>query len=135
MNKKLKFLNNQVTDVFTSTFPNVTKIVDPLHQMRTKMQEARKSTLLSGETDRNVRTIDILYNISKFIPKEIDVDFTRMVIGLDSVNISGNTDTFNSVDGIKSRLEQIEFFKKIVISSANIDKTDNRVRFKLKIDM
>ena len=47
--------------------------------------------------------------------------------------ISGDTNTFNSVDTIKSRLEQVDAFKKITISSANINKSDNRVRFKLKI--
>ena len=56
-----------------------------------------------------------------------------MVLGLENVVISGDTDTFNSVDSIKSRLEQVDSFKKIIISSANINKSDNRVRFKLKI--
>jgi hypothetical protein len=49
--------------------------------------------------------------------------------------ISGDTDTFNSVDGIKNGLEKSNLFKKVVISSANINKSDNRVRFKLKINL
>jgi len=49
--------------------------------------------------------------------------------------ISGNTDTFNAVDNIKNRLEKSDLFKKIIISSANIDKSDNRVRFKLKVNL
>jgi len=135
MNKKLNRLNHQITDTFTSKFPDVKRIVDPLQQMRTKMQEARRNALLPGETDRNIRTIDILRDISRLVPKAVDVNLTRLVIGMDSVVISGNTDTYKSVDGIKSSLEQAEFFKKIVISSANIDKSDNRIRFKLKIDL
>jgi type II secretory pathway component PulL len=135
MGKKLAGLNNQITGVFTSTFPEVKKIVDPLHQMRIKIQDARKNALLTGQTEKNISTIDILNNISKLIPKNIDVNLTRLVIGVESIVISGNTDTFNSVDNIKNRLEKSDLFKKIIISSANIDKSDNRVRFKLKVNL
>ncbi|MDH3345185.1 MAG: PilN domain-containing protein, partial [Desulfobacteraceae bacterium] len=83
--------------------------------------------------EKSMRTIDILNNISNRIPRETDVTLTRMVIGSENVVISGDTDTFNSVDTIKSRLEQEDAFKKITISSANINKSDNRVRFNLKV--
>ena len=135
MNKKLNKINNQITNTFTSTFPDVKKIVDPLQQMRTKLQEARRNALLPGENDRSIHAIDILRDISRLVSKEVDVNFTRLMIGVENVIISGNTDTYKSVDGIKSSLEQGEFFKKIVITSANIDKSDNQVRFKLKIDL
>jgi type II secretory pathway component PulL len=133
--KNLTRLNNQITGVFTSTFPDVKKIVDPLQQMQIKIQEAKKNALLPGVTHNNIRTIDILNNISKLISKNIDVDFTRLVIGAESTVISGNTDTFNSVDSIKNSLEKSDIFKKIIISSATINKSDNRVRFKIKINL
>jgi hypothetical protein len=61
------------------------------------------------------------------------VDLTRLVIQPENVLISGTTDTFNSVDDIKSRLEQIQYFEKVTISSANIDRSGNEVRFMLKV--
>jgi len=61
------------------------------------------------------------------------VDFTRLVIQPENVVISGTTDTFNSVDDIKSRLEQIQYFKKVTISSSNIDRSGEEVRFILKV--
>jgi hypothetical protein len=57
---------------------------------------------------------------------------TRLVIGPESLLIDGTTDTFNTVDDIKNRLEKANLFKSVSISSANIDRSDNRVRFKLK---
>jgi Tfp pilus assembly protein PilN len=103
--------------------------------MRIEIEAANKNALLPGKTDKHIRTIDILNNISKLIPKETDVKLTRLVIGEESVQISGNTDTFNSVDDIKSRLEQVNFFQKITISSANINKSDKRVQFKLQVHL
>jgi type II secretory pathway component PulL len=135
MEKRLARLDHQITGIFTSTFPEVKKIVDPIQQMRIKIQDARAKALLPGETEKQVRGIDILNTISKQIPEDMDVTLTRFVMGSESIIISGNTDTFNSVNTIKSKLEQSEFFKKIVISAANIDKFDKRVRFKLKLNL
>jgi len=134
LKKKLTGLDNQITQIFTSTFPDV-KSVDPYQQMRIEIEAVNKKALLPGKIDKNIRTIDILNNISKLIPKETDVKLTRLVIGEESVQISGNTDTFNSVDDIKSRLEQVNFFQKITISSANINKSDKRVQFKLQVHL
>jgi general secretion pathway protein L len=135
MEKRLARLNHQITGIFTSTFPEVKNIVDPVQQMKIKIQQARKNALLPGETEKQIRAIDILNTISKAIPKDMDVTLNRFVMGSESVSISGDTDSFNSVDNIKSKLEQADIFKKIIISAANIDKFDKRVRFKLKVNL
>jgi general secretion pathway protein L len=135
MGKNLDQLNRQITKVLTSTFPDIKKIVDPYQQMQVKIKALKTTTALSEESGKNIRAIDILNDISRLIPKETDVNLTRLVIGSESVVISGDTDTFNAVDDIKSRLEQAAFFKKITITSANIDKAESRVRFKLKVHL
>jgi general secretion pathway protein L len=135
MEKRLARLNHQITGIFTSTFPEVKNIVDPVQQMKIKIQQARKNALLPGETEKQIRAIDILNTISKAIPKDMDVTLNRFVMGSESVSISGDTDSFNSVDNIKNKLEQSDIFKKIIISAANIDKFDKRVRFKLKVNL
>ncbi|MBC2695250.1 MAG: pilus assembly protein PilM [Desulfobacteraceae bacterium] len=135
MGKKLSSVEHKITDLFKTTFPDVKNIVDPLHQMKVKIQNAQKSTLFPGKTHRDIRTIDILYEISRLIPEEIDLEITKFVFGFEDLMLTGNTDTFNSVNKIKSKLEQADFFKKVIISSANIDKDENRVRFKLQIKL
>jgi general secretion pathway protein L len=135
MGKRMTRLNHQITDIFTSTFPEIKKIVDPVEQMRIKIKEAKRDALFPGEAETQPLAIDILNTLSKRIPEDADVILTRLVLGSESVVISGDTDTFNSVDNIKSRLEQSGLFKKITISSANIDKSDKRVHFNLKLNL
>ena len=125
-------LDREITGIFRRTFPDVKKIVDPVHQMRIKIEAVKKSTLFPGQTGKHIRTIDLLNEISQSIPKATDVEFTRLVIGPENLLIDGNTDTFNTVDDIKRRLEGAVLFKEITISSANIDRAGDRVRFKLK---
>jgi len=49
--------------------------------------------------------------------------------------ISGTTDTFNSVDEMKNRMEPAHIFKKVTISSVNKDRSGNRVRFKMQVEL
>jgi len=135
MEKKLAGLNNQITDIFKTTFPDVKNIVDPIQQMRVKLKEAQKSSMFSGKTGKHMYTIDILKDISEFTPRDIDVNLTNLVVDMESVSIAGDTNRFNSVDDIKRGLEQSDLFNKVTISSANMNKSDNRVRFKLQIKL
>jgi len=135
MEKKLAGLNNQITDIFKTTFPDVKNIVDPIQQMRVKLKEAQKSSMFSGETGKHTYAIDILKDISEFTLRDIDVNLTNLVVDMESVSIAGDTNRFNSVDDIKRGLEQSNLFNKVTISSANMNKSDNRVRFKLKVQL
>ena len=126
---------HEVQTIFKSTFPDIKKIVDPLQEMRIKLKSAQRQFAYPQETEFRIRNIDILNDISKLIPSNMDVELTRLVTGPEHVLISGNTNTFNSVDIIQNRLEGGSLFDKVTITSANIDKSDNRVRFKLKVQL
>ena len=135
LNKRLFILNNRINEIFISTFPDVKKIVDPLQQMKVKINEAKNQSLSLSETGRNIRAVDILYNISELIPDGTDIAVSRFVISPDSILISGKTDTFNSVDSIKNGLDKAEIFKTVIISSTSKDKDGSNISFKLKIEL
>jgi hypothetical protein len=128
-------LNRQIAFVFQSTFPDVTKITDPLQQMKVRVGQEQGKNMFTGKIEDEILNIDIINEISSRIPKEQDVEITNFVRGDNSLVISGNTDSFNNVDDIKSRLEHTEILKNITISSANLEKSSNRIQFKLKIDL
>jgi hypothetical protein len=58
-----------------------------------------------------------------------------MVVGEESVLISGNTDTFNAVDEIQNRLDGSDLFGKVTISSTNRERSGNRIQFKMRIEL
>lgn len=135
LNQRVERIDREITAIFRSTFPDIQRVVDPVHQMKIAMDELRAETFIPGDSNAHTLTINILDEISKNIPGEIDVEFTRMVISQEDVLISGNTNTFNSVDDIQTRLEKIPMFKKVTINSTNKDQNENRVRFKMKVDL
>jgi type II secretory pathway component PulL len=135
LQKQLDSLNDQIKDTFISVFPETSRIVDPVIQMQTKMDELKKKTADAVQTGEKFRCIDILYQISQLIPKETDVLMTRLSIGNDGITITGETAGFNTVDDIKGRLEKSTLFSKVTIAAANMDKSGNKVQFRLKIDL
>ncbi len=132
---RLAELDRQIAAVFSETFPDVKKPADPYQQMQIGLQELRKNAALPGEALPAALSIDILRNISDSIPETITVVFERMVLGPDSILISGTTAAFNAVDEIKGHLERIAGFKKVTISSANTDRSGKDVNFQLKVDL
>jgi len=135
MEKELTRIDNKITNTFKKTVPEVKTIVDPLRQIKEKMKDIRKGSQLSNDTLIRRYVTDILNDISKKIPRKIDVVFNNLVISTESVIIDGKTSNFNSVDAIKGHLEKITSFEKVTIASTKKDKTGNRVRFKLKIQL
>ncbi|RJQ60426.1 MAG: hypothetical protein C4530_07535 [Desulfobacteraceae bacterium] len=132
LNREARRLDREITAIFQATFPDVKRIVDPVHQMKVKIEEAKKSAFLPGESGQQIRTIDLINDLSRLIPAAVDVELTRLVVGPENLLIDGNTDNFNAVDDFKSRLESAKLFKAVTISSANTDRGENRIRFKLK---
>ena len=135
LNRQIDRFNRQLTGIFKETFPEVKRIVDPFQQMQIKVQEVKKNAVFQTTTTSQMTNIDILNNISKSISESIKVDIGRMVISPGNVIISGTTDTFEAVDDIKSKLEQIDAFKKVTISSTNKDRSGKEVRFQMKVTL
>ncbi|MGE0083335.1 MAG: type II secretion system protein GspL [Desulfococcaceae bacterium] len=135
MQKRIDRLDSRIAEIFRASFPDVQRIVNPLHQMQVALEDLRKSAPVPAGGVRNIRIADLLNEISQRIPKEIDTEFSRMVADPESILISGDTDTFNSVDSIQTSLEGSAFFRKVTISSTSKDQKGNRVNFKIKVDL
>lgn len=133
--KKLAAVDQEIHQIIRTTFPDMERIVDPLHQMQVAMADLQNAAVTPGQDRKAIRTIDILNEISRRVPDDIDVELTRMVIGDDSVLISGDTDTFNAVDAVQSRLSESERFQKVTISSTNKERTGDRIQFKMRIEL
>jgi type II secretory pathway component PulL len=133
--KELTLYNDRITEIFKSAAPDIDRIVNPVQQMKERLDEIKKEFSDSAKTESTLRTIDILYHVNNSIPKEIDVQITRFGIGDDGIQISGDTKSFNAVNDMKGRLEQNKIFKAVTITSANMEQSGDRVRFKLKIDL
>ncbi len=132
--RRLAELDQQIGTIFRETFPDISQVVDPVRQMQVKINEMDAGSASPELPGTQVRVIDILNALSRQIPASLDVNITRMVVGADNVVLSGDTDTFNTVDEVKAGLDAADIFNNVTISSADLEKAGERVRFKLKLE-
>ena len=135
LEKQLDFLNRRIDQVLTGTFPEITTIVEPLHQMRTHVQNAQRQIPGSDKKGQE-RLVDLLGRISSRIPENVPVELIRFVYEDSILQLTGHTDSFNSVEEIKRRLEGPNGgFSLVTIVSANLDNTGSRIQFHLNITL
>lgn len=134
LNRKLKKVEQKYDDERLKRFPESKNYKYPHMELKQRLAELENSTVqLPGGINPDHMILDILKDISQRISDSIDVEVSNMVVDPDTVRITGETDSFNTVDGLKNRLEPSNLFKNVTISSANLDKTGKRVRFELKL--
>lgn len=131
----LDMLKSEITSVFKKTCPEVTKIVDPVQQLKVKINQAQHSSAGLNGTGFRIKTLDILKDISKLVPDKTDFIITSFAFDGDTVKIKGETDNFNGVDGIKSELGKSDYFGNVTINSANLVKKGTRVGFDLRMEV
>ena len=133
LEKRLDFLNRRIEQVLTGTFPEITTIVEPLHQMREHVRDAQRR--IPGSDDKGQgRFVDILARISSRIPENVPVELVRFVYDDSGLQLTGHTESFNFVEEIKRRLEGPNGgFSLVTIVSANVDNTGSRIQFHLDV--
>jgi len=130
---RLNRLKSEITAVFKKTCPEVTRIVDPIQQLKVKIAEARNSSSGLNGAGSGIRTLDIMKDISRFIPESTDFLITSFTFDGAGVKIKGETDNFNAVDNIKNSLSKSGYFQNVTISSASLIKKGSRVGIDLRM--
>ncbi len=133
LNRDYKRLDKRIIQVFSKTFPEVKRIVDPVQQMRIKIGELENSSVSLPDTYGEKTLLGLLKEISMRVPGSLNVRITQMIIDPEAVRMSGKADTFNTIDSLKRRLQSSERFATAVISSANMDRSGKGVLFDVKL--
>lgn len=127
-------LKTAIVAEFKQTRPDITRIVDPLHQLKVIVGE-EKNRYQRGGVEGSARKVEVLAELSRRIHSGIPVTVTRLIIEKDKVKLKGETESYNVVDEIKRALGKATLFKDVEISSANLDSKSQQVRFELNMVM
>ncbi len=129
-------LSGQIRKVFTNTLPEVKHIVKEVHQMRVKVEELKREPLLFSEVGvEGMSVLDLMREITLRIPDEVPVDIRDLVLNKGRVAITGETDSFESVDNIKAGLQKFTGFKQVALTHAKVGTKGDKVEFKFSISM
>lgn len=133
LRKNYDELGSRMEALYKETFPGATKVVDPLTQMQANIQDIQAPSIATPVFSGDKRILNILADISARIPKELTIHVTRLVIDQESVQLKGDTDTFNNVNLIQGNLRKSPLFDEVAIVSAAADKGSSMIRFELRL--
>lgn len=133
LNSKYEAAGAKMNALYRETFPESTRIVDPLAQMQSNLRGVQAPSIATPVFAGEKRVLNILADISGRIPESIEIRVSRLVIDQDSVQIKGTTDTFNNVNLIEGSLRESPLFQEVRIVSAAADKESGKIRFELRL--
>lgn len=129
-------LNSQIRKVFTSTLPEIKHIVNEVQQMRVKVEELKREPLLFSEAGvAGMSVLDLMREITLQIPEDVSVDIRDLAINKGRVAITGETNSFESVDKIKAGLQTFTGFERVALTHAKVGTKGDKVEFKFSISM
>ena len=140
LERKLSHLRSREAAIYQETFPG--KPLNPAHPplllMQSQIKAAQNKQKTTGadlEKPPAATALDLLYALSKSVPKAIDADLTRLLFSQNHVTLTGSTNNFNAVDRLKTALEKSPLFTSVTIITAEAEKAGGRVMFKFRVEM
>ena len=133
LDSRYDVLGDRMKVLFKETFPETTRIVDPLVQMKTNLRNVQAPSIATPIFSGDKRALNILADISGRVPTSIEIHVARLVIDNESVMLKGTTDTFNNVNLIQSVLRKSPAYEDVDIVSAAAERDSGLIRFELKL--
>lgn len=131
--RRLAALKAEMRGIFKETFPDVRRVVSEVQQAKSRLEElkGRAKVLEIYENRRSV--LDILLDMRRSIPEKAKVRITDLDLDQSAAFISGEADSFETVDKIKANLGSLPCFSDIRIVSAKMSNVAGTVEFKFKL--
>jgi general secretion pathway protein L len=129
-------LQEQVAAIFRETFPDVRRVTNEVAQARERLRELetnlRGVSTLSGPQGS---ALEMLRELSVHLPNTLQVKITDLTISTEGLGISGETQSFDSVDNLKQAFAASPYFDEIKVSQARAGTNGKGVEFKLAITL
>ncbi len=113
--------------------PGVKKVVNEVEQMKTLVQEEKARVNALGGLSKATSPLEILREFSTVIEPEWKVRVTDLVVEPEAIEVTGEADSFETINQVKSRLDKSSLYKEVQLKTARASTLENVVEFKLQM--
>jgi general secretion pathway protein L len=131
--RRYQDLRADIRKEFTQAQPGVKKVVNEVQQMKTLVQEERARVNALGGLSKAASPLEILREFSTAIEPGWKVRVTDLVVEPESIEVSGEADSFETINRLKSRLDKSPLYKEVQLKTARAGTVENVVEFKLQM--
>lgn len=119
----------QMKETFRIACPDVTRIVDPLVQIKEKIAEkTTRLDTISGYPS----VLKVMADVTSLFPETIDVEIEQFTIASNNVTIVGRIESLKALEEVKNKVSASKKFNNMTIGAISFDEK-NRVSFNMTL--
>ncbi|HQI24012.1 MAG TPA: pilus assembly protein PilM [Smithella sp.] len=127
-------IKKDIARIFQKSFPDAPSMVDPVQQLKTKIEEDKKTFGL-GEGMPEATTADFLKELSALISPSLEIVFTALTYENRVISVKGEAKTVDDVTLIKDALAKSKSFKEVTMGPTSLTRDGGKVDFSLRIEV
>jgi Tfp pilus assembly protein PilN len=125
----------QARALVAEALPNGAATANPLSAMQEAVHRAQRRADTLGVYRGNLSALDILTEISRLVPANLDVVFEELSIDRQVIQIKGHSPSFGSVDALRAKLSQFGPFAEITVGDITADAKRGGQNFNVRISL
>jgi len=131
--KRYQYLRAEVRREFLQAQPGVKNVVNEMQQMKELVREEKaRVDALGGMADTS-SPLEMIRELSTMIEPTWKVRVTELVMELEGVELSGEADSFDTVNQLKSKLDRSALYKEVQLKTAQASSLENIIEFKFQM--
>jgi general secretion pathway protein L len=135
MSYRARQLEAQIEQLYAEAFPGQALPANPLSALRQEISSATSRAEFLGVYRGNLSALDLLTEISKLIPKDLDVVFDELSIDRQLIRMRVYATSFESADRLGAELAKFPPFAQARIGSIESDPKRGGKRFDVTISL
>jgi general secretion pathway protein L len=133
--RRAEALEDQASALVAQALPNAAPEADPLATMQTAVRSAQRRAETLGVYRGNLSALDILTEISRRVPPDLDVVFEELSIDRQVIQIKGHSPSFGSVDALSGQLAKFGPFEEVTVGDITADARRGGQNFSVRISL
>ncbi len=134
-NRRASRMEQQIAQLYTDAFPSQSLPPNPLVALREEIASASTRAEFLGVYRGNLSALDLLAEISKLVPKDLDVIFDELSIDRQIIRMRVYANSFESADRLGAELAKFPPFAQTRIGSIDSDPKRGGKRFDVTINL
>jgi general secretion pathway protein L len=128
-------VEGQIAALYREAFPDGPMPDNPVAAMRDAVRDAEERAEFLGVYRGNLSALDVFTEISKRVPKELDVGFEELSIDKQTVRLRVNAKTFDAADRLGAELAKFPPFEQAQIGAIERDSRSGGTKFNVTISL
>ena len=131
--RRFQYLKDQIRAEFTQTLPGVKRVVNEIQQLRSHVTEEKARVEALGGYSSVGSSLEVLRDLSQAMDPSWKVRVTEFNSGGEEIEVSGEADSFDTLNKLKSKLDQVNHFQDVQLKTARSSTLENLIEFKLRM--